>query len=46
MQGGSNMTGTDVCKQAAQVPVMFEPPYINRSITGLKKKKKKKRSSA
>jgi hypothetical protein len=26
IQGGSNMTGTDLCKQAAQVPVIFEPP--------------------
>jgi hypothetical protein len=27
IQGGSNMTGTDLCvKKAAQVPVIFEPP--------------------
>jgi hypothetical protein len=29
IQGGSNMTGTDLCVNKSQfVPVIFEPPYI------------------
>jgi hypothetical protein len=28
IQGGSNMTGTDVYKQAAQVAVIFEQPCM------------------
>jgi len=30
IQGGSNMTGTDLCVNlATSVPVIFEPPYTN-----------------
>ena len=31
IQGGSNMTGTDLCvNKPVTVPVIFEPPYIYR----------------
>jgi hypothetical protein len=31
VQGGLNLTGTDLCVKKSQfVPVIFEPPYILR----------------
>jgi hypothetical protein len=36
IQGGSNMTGTDLCVNKSQfVPVIFEPPCTNRGTVPL-----------
>ena len=36
IQGGSNMTGTDLCLRLYKsVPVIFEPPCINKNYCGL-----------